>query len=74
MWYGKYGKLGQLAAEICWRVWGTPTNFNGFRVLALLLQRRRLMEARRKLNSRTSKAAAADFGTHASTLWTMWAA
>ena len=26
--------FGQLAAEICWRVWGTRTNFNGFRVLA----------------------------------------
>jgi len=26
-----------LTAEICWRVWGTPTNFNGFRVLAALL-------------------------------------
>ena len=24
-------------AEICWRVWGTPVNFNGFRVLAALL-------------------------------------
>ena len=23
-----------LTAEICWRVWGTPANFNGFRVLA----------------------------------------
>jgi len=21
-----------LAAEICWRVWGTPPHFNGFRV------------------------------------------
>ena len=39
------GKLGQLAAEICWRVWGTPANFNGLRVLALLLQRRRSTEA-----------------------------
>jgi len=29
--------FGPLAAEICWRVWGTPTNFNGFRVLAELL-------------------------------------
>jgi len=29
--------FGPLAAEICWRVWGTPTNFNGFRVLAALL-------------------------------------
>jgi len=24
-----------LAAEICWRVWGTPANFKGFRVLAV---------------------------------------
>jgi len=41
----QYGKLGQLAAEICGRVWDTPANFNGFRVLALLLQRRRSTEA-----------------------------
>jgi len=26
-----------LTAEICWRVWGTPANFNGFLVLAALL-------------------------------------
>jgi len=26
-----------LAAEICWRVWGTRANLNGFRVLAALL-------------------------------------
>ena len=26
-----------LTAEICWRVWGIPANFNGFRVLAALL-------------------------------------
>jgi len=26
-----------LAAEICWRVWGTLANFNGFRVLAALV-------------------------------------
>ena len=26
-----------LTAEICWRVWGTHANFNGFRVLAALL-------------------------------------
>jgi len=26
-----------LTAEICWRVWGSPTNFNGFRILAALL-------------------------------------
>jgi len=26
--------FGPLAAKICWRGWGTPANFNGFRVLA----------------------------------------
>jgi len=29
--------FGLLAAEICWPVWGTPANFNGFRVWAALL-------------------------------------
>jgi len=29
--------FGQLAAEIRWRVWGTPANFNWFRSLAVLL-------------------------------------
>ena len=29
--------FGLLIAEICWRVWGTPANFNGFGVLAALL-------------------------------------
>jgi len=29
--------FGLLAAEICWWVWGTPGNFNGFRILAALL-------------------------------------
>ena len=28
---------GLLKAEICWRVWGTPAHFNGFRVLSALL-------------------------------------
>jgi len=30
--------IGLLAAEIDPVVWGTPANFNGFRVLAALLQ------------------------------------
>jgi len=30
-------KFGPLAAEIVSLVWGTPCNFNGFRVLAALL-------------------------------------
>jgi len=29
--------FGLLTAEICWQVWGTTANFNGFRVLAALL-------------------------------------
>ena len=29
--------FGPLTAEICWRVWATPANFNGFRVLEALL-------------------------------------
>jgi len=29
--------FGLLTAEICWRLWGTPAHFNGFRVLAALL-------------------------------------
>jgi len=33
----QYGELGPLTAEIVSLVWGTPTNFNGFRVLAALL-------------------------------------
>jgi len=24
--------FGSLTAEICWRVWGNPANFNRFRV------------------------------------------
>ena len=42
-----YNKVnfGLLAAEIDPVVWGTPANFNGFRVLTSLLQRRRSTEA-----------------------------
>jgi len=29
--------FGVLTAEICWRVWGSPANFNGFHVLAASL-------------------------------------
>jgi len=41
--------LSPLTAEIRWRVWGTPANFNEFRVLALLLQRRRSTEVNQTL-------------------------
>jgi len=39
------------AAEIDWRVWGTPANFNGFRVLPSLLDRRRSTEANQTLHN-----------------------
>jgi len=42
--------FGPLTTEIGSRVWGTPANFNGFHVLALLLQRRRSPEANHTLH------------------------
>jgi len=41
--------FGPLAAEIGSGVWGTPANFNGFRVLPSLLQRRRSTEVNQTL-------------------------
>ena len=41
---------GPLTAEIDWRVWSTPENFNGFRVLASLLQRCHSLEANQTLH------------------------
>jgi len=42
--------FGRLTAEICWQVWGTPANLNGFRVLPSLLQRRRSPQANQTLH------------------------
>ena len=42
--------FGPLTAEIGWRVWGTPANFNGFRALASLLHRRRSTEVNQTLH------------------------
>jgi len=42
--------VGPPTAEIGLGVWGTLANFNGFRVLASLLQRRRSPEANQTLN------------------------
>ena len=41
--------FGPLAAEIGLPNWGTPANFNGFRLLASLLHRRRSPEANQTL-------------------------
>jgi len=43
-------QYGPLTAEICWRVWGIPANFNGFRALASLLQQRRSPEVNQTLH------------------------
>jgi len=42
--------FGPLAAEIDLGVWGTPANFNGFHLLASLLQRRRSTEVNQILH------------------------
>jgi len=43
--------IGPLVAEIGWRVWGTPANFNGFRVFASLLHRLRSTEVNQTLHN-----------------------
>jgi len=42
--------FGSLAVEIGSLVWGIPAHFNGFRILASLLQRRRSVEANQSLH------------------------
>jgi len=41
--------FGPLAAEIDLVVWGTPANFNGFRVLAVLLHNTPVMSVSQTL-------------------------
>ena len=42
--------FGPLVDKFCWQVWGTRANFNGFRVLASLPQRRRSTEVNQTLH------------------------
>jgi len=49
-WTYNMTNFGALAAEIVSLVWGAPANFNGFRVLTSLLQRRRSTEANQTLH------------------------
>ena len=48
--------FGPLTAEICWRVWGIPANFIGFRVLAALLHGTRVVGVSQSLRCRTQGA------------------
>ena len=48
--------FGLLAAEIGPVVWGTPANFNGFRVLAMLLHGTPVVGVRQTLQHRTEGA------------------
>ena len=47
----QYRELRPLTAEIRSLVWGNPANFNGFRVLASLLHRRRSTEVNQTLHN-----------------------
>jgi len=48
--FSQYGELWSTSGYIGSGVWGTPAHFNGFRVLASLLQRRRSPEASQALH------------------------
>jgi len=56
--------FGLLMAEICWRVWGTPANFNGFRVLAALLHDTLVVGVSQTLRSWTEGATYIRQGVH----------
>jgi len=58
--------FGPLAAEVCRRVWGTPANVNGFRVLAALLHSTRVVGVNQSL--RREQRAPPTFGRAAVTL------
>jgi len=58
--------VGPLTAETCWRVQGTPANFNGFRVLAALLHGTPVVESAKLCG--VEQRAPPIFGTAAITL------
>ena len=60
---------GLLTAEICWRVWGTPANFNGFRVLAALLHGTPVLGVSQTLRRGTEGATYIRQGSHHAGQW-----
>jgi len=61
-----------LAAEICWRVWGTPANFNGFRILAVLLHGTLVVGVSQTLQRSTEGATYIRQGGHHVRHWPMF--
>jgi len=61
---GNMVNFGLLTAEICWRVWGTPANLNGFRVLAALLHGTLVVGVSQTLRRRTEGATYVRQGDH----------
>jgi len=56
--------FGQLTAEIDWQVWGTPSYFNGYRVLAALLHGILLVGVSQTLRHSTEDATYSRQGDH----------
>ena len=56
--------FGLLGAEIGWPVWGTPTNFNGLRVLAALLHHSKVVSVSQTLQRWTEGATYVRQGDH----------
>jgi len=56
--------FGPIMAENCWRVWGTPANFNGFRVSAALLHGTPAVSVPQTLQRRTEGATYIRQGGH----------
>jgi len=56
--------FGPLTAEIRWRVWDTPANFNGYRVLAALLHGTLVVGVSQTLRRRTERATYIRQGIH----------
>jgi len=62
--FSQYGELQPIAADICWRVWGTPANFKGFRVLPALLHGTRVVGISQSLRRCTEGATYIRQGGH----------
>jgi len=61
--------FGPITAVNCWRVWGTPANFNGFRVLAALLHGTPAVSVRQTLRHWTEGATYIRQGGHHAGHW-----